>query len=154
MRIFPGGFAPPDPPTRALAGAPSPAPFAWLTRFARSLRPLPAILLLVEPENDFRASHEDGAANQVRVLHHQLDRFTLGFRQRPFLEHRAAGAHEVEEMAGVDVLLQERPIRRRFVDVDLFDLDPLLVQETPGILAGRSGRLGIEGRLGHPEIVK
>jgi hypothetical protein len=57
-------------------------------------------------------------------------------------------------MVGVDVLLEERPIRRRLVDVDLFDVDSLRVQETPGILAGRSGRLGIEGRLGHPEIVK
>src|SRR5919206_157633 len=32
----PGGFAPPDPPTRSLAGAPGPAPRAWLTRDARS----------------------------------------------------------------------------------------------------------------------
>jgi hypothetical protein len=28
----PGGFAPPVPPTRSLAGAPGPAPLAWLTR--------------------------------------------------------------------------------------------------------------------------
>src|SRR5437764_1447726 len=33
----PGGFAPPDPPTRVLAGTPSiPAPHAWLARY-RSL---------------------------------------------------------------------------------------------------------------------
>src|SRR5262249_15064869 len=33
----PGGFAPPDPPTRSLAGTPViPAPPAWLTRYARS----------------------------------------------------------------------------------------------------------------------
>jgi hypothetical protein len=32
-----GGFAPPDPPTRSLAGTPAiPAPLAWLTRCARS----------------------------------------------------------------------------------------------------------------------
>src|SRR4051812_6144566 len=28
-----GGFAPPDPPTRSLARAPSPIRFAWLTRY-------------------------------------------------------------------------------------------------------------------------
>src|SRR4029077_7752670 len=33
----PGGFAPPDPPARSLAGAPRPPPFAWLTRCTRSL---------------------------------------------------------------------------------------------------------------------
>src|SRR4051794_12709033 len=27
---LPGGFAPPDPPARSLAGTPYPAPFAWL----------------------------------------------------------------------------------------------------------------------------
>jgi hypothetical protein len=52
------------------------------------------------------------------------------------------------------VFLQKGPIGRRFVDVDLLDVDPLLVQETPGVLAGRSGGLRVEGRLGHPEIVK
>jgi hypothetical protein len=31
-RFNPGGFAPPAPPTRSLAGAPGPAPLAWLTR--------------------------------------------------------------------------------------------------------------------------
>src|SRR5918992_4579868 len=38
LHFVPGGFAPPDPPTRSLAGTPKiPAPFAWLTRCARSL---------------------------------------------------------------------------------------------------------------------
>jgi thiamine biosynthesis lipoprotein len=37
ISISPGGFAPPDPPTRSLAGPPRPAPLAWLTRDARSL---------------------------------------------------------------------------------------------------------------------
>src|SRR3954447_9161766 len=32
----PRGFAPPAPPARSLAGAPGPAPLAWLTRVARS----------------------------------------------------------------------------------------------------------------------
>src|SRR5688500_2278316 len=32
---LPGGFAPPDPPTRSLAGSPMiPAPLAWLTRWS------------------------------------------------------------------------------------------------------------------------
>ena len=118
------------------------------------MRPLRAIRLLVEPEQDFRAAHEDGAADQIRVFHHQVDRLALRFRQRPLLEDRAARADEVEETVGVDVLLKEGSIRRRFVDVDLLDVDLLLVQETPGVLAGRSGGLGVEGRLGHPEIVK
>jgi hypothetical protein len=56
-------------------------------------------------------------------------------------------------MIGLDVLLEERAIGRRLVDVDLLDVDLLLVQETPGVLAGRSGRLGIEDWLGHPPIV-
>ena len=118
------------------------------------MRPLPAIRLLVEPEQDLRPTHEDGAADQVGVLHHQVDRLALRFGQRALLEHRAAGADEVQETVGVDVLFQKSPIRRRFVDVDLLDVDILLVQETPGVLAGRSGGLGVEGRLGHPEIVK
>src|SRR4029079_3936718 len=33
IHYFPGGFAPPDPPTRSLAGTPTgPAPLAWLPR--------------------------------------------------------------------------------------------------------------------------
>src|SRR5439155_598314 len=40
---FPGGFAPADPPTRSLAGAPCPAPFAWLAR-SRSLAVIVALL--------------------------------------------------------------------------------------------------------------
>ena len=118
------------------------------------MRPLLAIRFLVEPEQDLSAAHEDRAADQIGILHHQVDRLALRLRERPLLEYRAAGADEVEETVGVDVLLQEGPIRRRFVDVDLLDVDMLLVQETPGVLAGRSGGLGVEGRLGHPEIVK
>src|SRR4029078_7281022 len=39
------------------------------------------------------------------------------------------------------------------VDVYLRGVEPLLVQETPGVLAGGSGRLGVEGRLGHGRIL-
>jgi hypothetical protein len=52
------------------------------------------------------------------------------------------------------VLLEKRAVWRRLVDVDHLDLDPLLIQETPGILAGGSGGLGVEERLGHRKIVK
>jgi hypothetical protein len=52
----------------------------------------------------------------------------------------------------VDVLLEERAIGRLPVDVNLIDLDPVRIQKTSGILAGRSSRLGIEGRLGHTLI--
>jgi hypothetical protein len=57
-------------------------------------------------------------------------------------------------MGSVDVFLQERPIRRGLVDVHLLDVDALRIQETPGVFAGRSGGFGVEGRLGHGEIVR
>src|SRR5438067_1672364 len=49
----------------------------------------------------------------------------------------------------IDVLLEKRARWRRLVDVDLIHVDVVIVQETPGILAGRSGRLRIEGGLRH-----
>jgi hypothetical protein len=52
------------------------------------------------------------------------------------------------------VPFEKRPIGRGPVDVDLFDLDSMLVQETPGVLARRSGRFRVEARFGHLEIVK
>jgi hypothetical protein len=52
------------------------------------------------------------------------------------------------------VALEELPRRRGLVDVDLLDVDVVLVQETPGILAGGSGGFGVENRLGHLRIVK
>jgi hypothetical protein len=51
------------------------------------------------------------------------------------------------------VLLEKRAARRVLVDVDLLDVDVLLVQETPGVLAGRSRGLGIEDGPGHASIV-
>src|SRR5262245_11138282 len=44
----PGGFAPPDPPARSLAGAPGPAPFAWLASLrslASSMAPRRSVFL-------------------------------------------------------------------------------------------------------------
>jgi len=52
----------------------------------------------------------------------------------------------------LDVLFEEGPVRRRLVDVDLLDLQVVLVQETPGVLAGGSGGFGVEGRLGHGKL--
>jgi hypothetical protein len=51
-------------------------------------------------------------------------------------------------MRRVDVFLEERAVGRRLVDVDLLDVETLLVQETPGVLARRSSGLGVEDRLG------
>ena len=113
-----------------------------------------AVLILVEAEDDFRSFDHDRPSNQVRILHHQLDRLALGGRQRPLLEHGAAGAHEVEEPLGVDVFLEKRAVRRGLVDVDLLDVDLALVQETPGVLARGSGGFRVENRLGHQVIVK
>jgi hypothetical protein len=54
-------------------------------------------------------------------------------------------------MLRVDVLLEELARRRRLVDVDLFDVDPVLIQETPGVLARRSRGLGVEDRFRHAQ---
>jgi hypothetical protein len=70
------------------------------------------------------------------------------------LEDGTACADELQVAVLVDVLLEERAVRRRLVDVDLLDLDPLLVQETPGVLARGSGGLGVEDGFGHQEIVR
>jgi hypothetical protein len=50
------------------------------------------------------------------------------------------------------VLLEKLTIRRGLVDVDLLDVDAMLIQETPGVLAGRSGGFRVEGRLGHGKL--
>ena len=107
------------------------------------------VLVLVESEDDLRPFDEDRPADQVRVLHHHVDGLLLRLRQRPFLEDGTPQAHEVEEAPGVDVLLEERAVGRFLVDVDLIDLNPVRVQKTSGILAGRSSGLGVESRLGH-----
>ena len=107
------------------------------------------VLVLVEAEDDFRALDHDGTADQVGLLHHQGDGFLLRLRKRPFLEDRTPQADEIEKPGGVDVLLQEGPVGRLLVDVDLRDLNAVRVQKTSGVLAGRSSGLGIEDRLGH-----
>ena len=77
------------------------------------------VTLLVEPEDDPGAFDQDGTPNQVRVLHHQRDRFLFRRGQRAFLEHRTARADEIEEPFSVDVLLEELARRRFLVDVEL-----------------------------------
>src|SRR5262249_14385177 len=98
---------------------------------------------------------QDRSPDQIRILHHQIDRFLFRLRQRPLLPHRAACADEIEEAVLVDVLLEPLARRRLLVDVELGDVHPFGVQKTSGVLARRSGGLPIKGRLRHPSrIVK
>ena len=108
-----------------------------------------AVLVLVEAEDHLRPLDHDRPSDEVRVLHHQRDRFLLRPGQRPLLEHRAARADEIEEALRIDVLLQELTRGRFLVDVDLRDVDAGRIQKTSGILAGRSRRFRVERRLGH-----
>jgi hypothetical protein len=112
------------------------------------------VLGFVEPECDLGSPDKNGPSYQIGILQHQIDRFLLGLRQRALLENRAPRADEIEEPLRVDVGFQERPTRRRLVDVDLFDLDAVLVQETPGVLARGSRRLGIERGLCHADHIE
>jgi len=52
------------------------------------------------------------------------------------------------------VFFEKRATWGRLVDIDLLDVDLPLVQETPGVLARRSGGFRVENRFGHPRIVK
>jgi hypothetical protein len=88
------------------------------------------------------------------LLQHQVDRFLFRARERPLLEHGAAGADEIEEPVGIDVLLEEGPIRRIPVDVAFFDVYRVLLQKTSGVAARRSGGLPVEHRPGHEGILK
>ena len=112
------------------------------------------VSFLVEAKNRPGAFDEDGASNEVRVLHHQIDRFLLRLRQRTLLPHGAARADEIEEAFRVDVLLQEFARRRLLVDVDFVDLDAGLRQNTSGVLARGSGGLPVKRRFRHGTIVK
>ena len=111
------------------------------------------VLVLVEAEDDLRPLDHDRPPDEVWVLQHHRDCLLLRLRQRPLLEHRAAGADVVEEALSVDVLLEELARWRLLVDVDLIHVDPALVQKTSGVFAGRSGRLRIEGRFRHSHTI-
>ena len=108
-----------------------------------------AVLLLVEAEDHPRSLDHDRPADQVGILHHEVDRLLLRRGKRPLLEHRAARAHEIEKPCRVDMAFEELPRWRLLVDIDLVDLDACRIQKTSGILAGRSRRFGVERRLRH-----
>jgi hypothetical protein len=111
------------------------------------------VLRFVEAKRYLRSADEDRPFDEIRLLHHQVDRFLLRLRQRPGLEDRTAPADEVEEVRLVDVTLQKRPVGRILVDVTFFDVDLLLLQKTSGVAAGRSRRLPVEDRFRHVSIL-
>ena len=112
-----------------------------------------AVFILVKTEDDLRPLDDDRPPDQVRVVHHQRDRFLLRLRQRTFLEDRAARADEIEKSFRIDVRFEELACRRLLVDVDLVDVDACRIQKTSGMLAGGSGRLGIKGQGRHARIL-
>ena len=114
------------------------------------LRP---VFLFVEAKDNLRSADQNRPLDEIRLLHHQVDRLLLRFRQRPLLEHRAAAAHEVEKVLLVDMALEKRAVRRVLVDVTLVDVDPLLLQKTSGVSAGCSRGFPVEGRFGHGDIL-
>ena len=107
------------------------------------------VRFLVEPEYDRLPADQHRSSDEVWLFHHQVDRLLLRFRQRPLFEDGTARADEIEKPAIVDVLLEERSIGRRLVDIAFFDVDLVLLQKTSGVTAGGSGRLPIENPFGH-----
>jgi hypothetical protein len=108
-----------------------------------------AVLVLVEAEHHFAPPDQNRAPNQVRVLHHEVDRFLLGPRQRPLLPDRTPRADEVEKAGRVDVLLEEITRGRLLVDVELVNVNARLIQKTSGIFARGSRRLRVKDRFRH-----
>ena len=137
--------------TLSRAGA---LPHMDTTKTARGDRSQRVVRLLVESEGRPVVYDEDWPFDEVRLLEHQRDGLALRRGQRPLLEHGAAAAHIFEERRVADMLLEKRAGRRRAVDVTLLHVDPALCQMTSGVLAGRSGRLPVEDRLGHGEDPK
>ena len=121
-------------------------------RCARAHRSFP-VHLLVEAEDDLRPLDQDRPLDQVRVLHHQVDRFLLRPRQRPLLEDRAARADEIEKCSGSMCFSRNSRSGGVLLMSICSTVDALLVQETSGVLAGRSGGFGVEGGAGHGAIV-
>jgi hypothetical protein len=107
----------------------------------------------VEAERHLRAADENRPFDEVGLFHHQIDRLLLRLRQRPLLEHRAAGADVIQEPIGIDVLFEKRAVRRFAGDVALLDVDVMLLQKTSGVAARRSGGLPVEERLRHDLIL-
>jgi hypothetical protein len=92
---------------------------------------------------------QDRPPDQIRLRHHQVDRFLLRFGKRPRFENRAPRADKLQKAVSIDVLFEERTIGRVAIDVPFFDVYLLLLQKTSGVAAGRSRGLPVEDRLGH-----
>jgi hypothetical protein len=107
------------------------------------------VLVTVESKDHPVAPHQDRTFDQVGLLHHEIDGFFLGLRQRPLFEHGAPGADEIQESFVVYVPLQELPIWRILVDVTFGDVDLVRFQKTSGVAAGRSGRFPIKRDARH-----
>jgi hypothetical protein len=114
----------------------------------------PPVSFFVKAEDRLVARDQDRPFDEIRLLHHQVDRFLLRRRQWTRLEYRAARADEVEEVVRLDVLLEKGPVGRLFVDVLLVDADPLLFQKTSGVAACRSGGFQVKGGLRHVLILQ
>src|SRR5262245_8953426 len=97
------------------------------------------IRLLIEAEGYLVTFDENGPANEIGLLHHQVDRLLFRTRQRPLLEDRAPGADEIQEPVRIDMLLEKGPGWRVLVDVVLFDVHTVLFQKTSGVAARGSG---------------
>jgi hypothetical protein len=111
------------------------------------------VLVSVESKDHPVAPHQDRTFDQVGLLHHEIDGFFLGLRQRPLFEHGAPGADEIQESFVVYVPLQELPIWRILVDVTFGDVDLVRFQKTSCVAAGRSRRLPVEGGGWHAHIL-
>ena len=111
------------------------------------------VLRLVEAEQHPGPFDHDWAADQVRVLHHQIDRFLFRLWERALLEDRAPRADEVEKPLRVDVLLEKLPRGRLLVDVDFLNVDAVRIQKTSGVLARSSGGFRVKGRFRHPRRI-
>jgi hypothetical protein len=102
--------------------------------------------LTIESKDGLVALDENRAFDQVRLLHHEVDRFLLRLRQWTLFEDGTARADEFQEPGFIDVPLQKLTVRRMLVDVAFGDVDLVRLQKTSGISAGGSGGLPVERR--------
>ena len=63
-----------------------------------------AVSVLVEAEDHRGAFDDDRPSDEVRILHHEIDRLFFRSRQLLFLEDRTARADVLEKAIGIDVL--------------------------------------------------
>jgi hypothetical protein len=103
----------------------------------------------VESEDGPVARDQDRTLDEIGLFEHQRDGFLLRGGQAALFEDRAAPAQILEEVVGIDVLLQERPRWRLPVDVPFLDGNATLGQTTSGVPARRSRGLPVEDGLGH-----